>query len=1152
MEDALPRGRSVTFHRSENTVPVLLFSGDPRRSDAPDVTFPASGDLAPPQTTDDGNNEDSREVGGLRRCSASFKLMGFEPHMKSNNNGSGSDTDTDDSFDPTASPSARRNLVSSRAGARIDTKDVRRYRNSKGHHSASDGRLHQRDDENRFAKWADLTDDLELPHSFLRQCAEDFDKRLRLLSELVLFIIFLLLFVFFVVADNSIEELYYNGAACTVPARQPIPAANLIYGPTWGPTFESTHTIINVSDWLERVVVPAYWINSSSFSNVYRLVLGNNVPLGALIIRIQRRVSVTPVISCATSSTDSNTTCTLSVAENRDTQRVGRKTSVRTDDMGNLLFRDAYSFISYTPGEAGSYDWSGNTLVIPFSLTFEDALATMTASLRPNATAGHYGITDPSLQSVSVVATTFNPPLQYFARTEFLFEVPSSGVAIPSVHFWPFFIFTTEGHKGFGAYTVIFFVYSLLMAMRWLLSVPAAFRRGRLLELLSTIWFYVEAANLVALFVVFVIRFIWWSESDSVAERISIGSSYTYSSNADLLETSEKLEYMASLYRLHTELNAINTVLFFLLILKYTSLHPTLERVTIAMRLAQQSIVGLFAVFVAVLLAFAICGNALFGSHLGDYRSIDWSFSSLMRMLLGDTDFAAMQDVNRVLAGLFYWAFLILGLFISLNFIMAVIAEALNHSERESTTVFYVPLKQQYLLFVDNAMMQIRRMKAAVRVIRQHQRRARAQEKRNNNSISKPADQHEQQQQQKRGSVDTIGSATGKDTSTASSPRMSKWALIRELTAEWGVYLKDGFRAMLVGASAVALIDCDENGHRMGTVLSFLTNTRYTHIVAALDDAHRCALQRSWSNASSTRAAAGRQGAQSSSDPSTSGPLTDEDGFTTVAMMVHSEEQIRKSLGFVEFASTIESFMSRRKRHEHHRKHSLARRLGEVPRRSQAEGAPAAVVGVHEPITSPTQEHSNSSGSSPTSRLGSAAETPTATGNHQPSTAPEIIEQQHHRADDDESSALIDRIDKIILETDFVQVLFNFWQDAANQYRMYQRSHAARAREEVQHAAWEASTRAIETILEEVLGAGGPSSQEQNAATSSETYPVLRAAASGSTDVIRQINRTAKSIAATGKSVERLTSTLSSRFAAASQHLTATSAPPAMVKRETL
>lgn len=1050
---------------------MILYTGDPRRQSS-------GAHSADGQTPiDPGEPEDSQP---LRRCSASFKLMGFEHQSaRSGSDTDGSEMEESDTYDPAASPDVSTNARGGglRKGARaLRLADVKTYRNLSEHHRGNGG-----EDMNRFAKWANLTDDSELPYTFLRQCAENFDKRLRLLSELVLFTLFLLLFIFFVVADNSVEELYFNGAACTRPARQPIPAADLLYGPTWGPTFEDTHTIVNVSDWLERVVVPAYWKRPSSTAvpDVYRLMLGNNVPLGGLVIRVQRRRSVTAAVSCGTEAGD--TTCTVSVGENRDTQKVGRSTAIETDGWGTALpFRSRYSFISNTPAEAGTYDWSGNALVVPFTATQEEALSQVQL-LRANQTTGWYGLTDPTIQSISVVSTTFNPTLQYFARTEFLVEVPSSGVGIPSVHYWPFFLFTTEGHRGYAAYTIIFFIYFLLMAVRWIWSIPAAFNRGRLMELLSTVWFFVEAANLIALFVVFVVRFIWWSVSNDVAERIAVGSSFTYSSDSELLETAEKLEYMAALYRLQMELNALNTVLFFLIILKYTSLHPTLERVTIAMRLAQQSIVGLFAVFVAVLLAFAICGNALFGGQLGDFRSIEWSFSSLMRMLLGDSNLPAMQNVNKILAGMFYWAFLILGLFITLNFIMAVIGEALNHSERESAAAFYVPLKQQYLMFMDNLMMQLRRLKVAFRLIRHHQRKkARA------DAAALAA-----------GASPTPMEPTG---STVMIP--SRWTVVKQHLASWGVYVTDALRAMLVGATAVASYDCrgddDENEQGSASIYSFFTNTRYTTIAAALDDCTRRLEAR-------RRAAVGADssmGAAEDLQESMENPSSTHDG----------PQQLRKTMHFVEFALIVEGFMhTRRKIRQAYRQ----RRFNKSTKEGEGTELTTNVTEPANDDTAKVKEEGNDEIGRSEPIDDDNMHEPTADHDELRPQASSTGPQREQPPPKKRTIDLEDKIEREILETDFVKILYDFWLDAAHQHRMYQRSHEARERGEVQHAAWEASTRAIENILEEVLRGDA------------DCYPVLQAAAAASRSVMEQLNRTVRAVASTGASVERLTRTLS-------------------------
>ena len=48
-------------------------------------------------------------------------------------------------------------------------------------------------------------------------------------------------------------------------------------------------------------------------------------------------------------------------------------------------------------------------------------------------------------------------------------------------------------------------------------------------------------------------------------------------------------------------------------------------------------------------------------------------------MLMGEFDYEAMKRENRVLAGMFFWGFIILGLFILLNFLIGVISESFGN-----------------------------------------------------------------------------------------------------------------------------------------------------------------------------------------------------------------------------------------------------------------------------------------------------------------------------------------------------------------------------------------------------------------------------------------------------------------------------------------
>jgi hypothetical protein len=102
---------------------------------------------------------------------------------------------------------------------------------------------------------------------------------------------------------------------------------------------------------------------------------------------------------------------------------------------------------------------------------------------------------------------------------------------------------------------------------------------------------------------------------------------------------------------------------------------------TRALARAQQDLIGLLVLFVTVLLAYSITANALFGSGLEEYRNLEVSFSSLMRMLLGDVDYYELRAENYVLAGIFFWSYMLVAVFLLLNFIIAVIGNSFDEEK---------------------------------------------------------------------------------------------------------------------------------------------------------------------------------------------------------------------------------------------------------------------------------------------------------------------------------------------------------------------------------------------------------------------------------------------------------------------------------------
>ena len=61
-----------------------------------------------------------------------------------------------------------------------------------------------------------------------------------------------------------------------------------------------------------------------------------------------------------------------------------------------------------------------------------------------------------------------------------------------------------------------------------------------------------------------------------------------------------------------------------------------------------------FVMFAIVFLAFAQLGNLLFGTQVTDFASFDESIFTLLRTILGDFNFHAIQKADREASRIYY------------------------------------------------------------------------------------------------------------------------------------------------------------------------------------------------------------------------------------------------------------------------------------------------------------------------------------------------------------------------------------------------------------------------------------------------------------------------------------------------------------------
>jgi polycystin 2 len=96
-----------------------------------------------------------------------------------------------------------------------------------------------------------------------------------------------------------------------------------------------------------------------------------------------------------------------------------------------------------------------------------------------------------------------------------------------------------------------------------------------------------------------------------------------------------------------------------------------------------KDIVGFCIMFFIVFFAYAQLGYLVFGSQLRDFSTFGDSVFTLFRIILGDFDFVALEDANRVLGPIFFVTYVFFVFFVLLNMFLAIINDTYGEVKTE-------------------------------------------------------------------------------------------------------------------------------------------------------------------------------------------------------------------------------------------------------------------------------------------------------------------------------------------------------------------------------------------------------------------------------------------------------------------------------------
>lgn len=117
-------------------------------------------------------------------------------------------------------------------------------------------------------------------------------------------------------------------------------------------------------------------------------------------------------------------------------------------------------------------------------------------------------------------------------------------------------------------------------------------------------------------------------------------------------------------------------------IFKYLSFNKTMTQLSSTLGACAKDLGGFAIMFFIIFLAFAQLGYLIFGTQVADFSSFQTSIFTLFRIILGDFNFQALQQANRVLGPAYFILYVFFVFFVLLNMFLAIIND--TYSEVKS------------------------------------------------------------------------------------------------------------------------------------------------------------------------------------------------------------------------------------------------------------------------------------------------------------------------------------------------------------------------------------------------------------------------------------------------------------------------------------
>ncbi|XP_048343330.1 polycystic kidney disease 2-like 2 protein [Sphaerodactylus townsendi] len=315
-------------------------------------------------------------------------------------------------------------------------------------------------------------------------------------------------------------------------------------------------------------------------------------------------------------------------------------------------------------GRIGLYSNGGFTFTLPKSKN---------ASIEKLAYLKEQGWLTRGTRIVFIDFSMYNANVNLFCVVRLVLEFPATGGILPSWQFYSVKLlrYVTYYDYFLASCEVIFCLFILTFIIQEFIKIKTQKK-----EYVKNAWNWLDV--LLILLSVFAIAFnVYRTAKVSRLMENLLSNSFAY----------PDFYFLAFWQTRYNNMISVNVFFAWIKIFKYISFNKTMTQLSSTLSRCAKDIIGFAIMFFIIFFAYAQLGYLVFGSQVDEFSTFQNCIFTQFRIVLGDFNFASIEQANRILGPIYFITFVFFVFFVLLNMFLAIINDTYSEVKADFSII---------------------------------------------------------------------------------------------------------------------------------------------------------------------------------------------------------------------------------------------------------------------------------------------------------------------------------------------------------------------------------------------------------------------------------------------------------------------------------